>query len=93
MRAYLQHFGRCRRKSGSSRFDKESDPRIERTTHASGVGPGGTIPGDFLDTTPPMIQGLSVRGARVFFFFLPRTGIPLSDVFHIDATHVSPLTL
>ena len=60
--------------------------------HASGVGSGSSILGDLVITAPPMMQGLSIRGVGVCFS-LPRIGIPLSDVFPADATHVSPLNL
>ena len=61
-------------------------------THVSSVGFGSTILSDLIITAPPMMQGLLVRGAGVRFS-LPRTSIPLSNVFPADATHVSPLTL
>ena len=67
MRAYLQYSGHRRRRLGSSRFDKESVPRTERTTHASGMGPSGTILGDFMNTVPPMLYGLSIIRARTCF--------------------------
>ena len=61
-------------------------------THASGVGSGSTILSDLVNTVPPILFGLSIRGVGVHFS-LPRTGVPPSDVFSTDATHVSPLTL
>ena len=91
MRAYLQHFGCRRRKSGSSRFEEESSPRTERTTHASGVGPGGAILHNFMNTAPLMLYGFSIIGAGKSFL-LPRAGTPLSDVDLADATHISLLT-
>ena len=58
----------------------------------SSMGSGSTILSDLVSTVPPILYGLSVRGAGVHFF-LPRTGIPPTNVFPINATHVSPLTL
>ena len=60
-------------------------------THASSMGSSSTILGDLVSTVPPMLYGLSVRGAGVCFS-LPRTGVPPSDIFPTDATHFSPLT-
>ena len=60
-------------------------------TYASSVGSGSNIHGDLVSTVPPILYGLLVRGAGVCFS-LPRTGIPPSDVFLADATHISPLT-
>ena len=92
MKTYLQHSGRDQRRSDPSYFDDGSVPRTEGMAHASSVGSGSTILGDLMITSTPMIQGLSFRGAGVHFS-LPRTSVPLSDVFLADATHVSPLTL
>ena len=55
MRAYLQLSGHHRRRSGSSHFDEESGPRTERTIYASGVGFGGAILSDFVNTMPPNV--------------------------------------
>ena len=92
MKTYLQHSKHRRRRSDPSYFDDGSIPRTEETTHASSMGFGSTILGDLVSTVPPILYGLSVRGAGVCFS-LPRTGVPLLDVFPTDATHVSPLTL
>ena len=92
MKTYLQRSERRRRRSDPSHFDDGSVPRIEGTTQASGVGSSSTILGDLVSTVPLMLYGLSVRGAGVCFS-LPRIGVPPSDVFPADATHVSPLTL
>ena len=64
----------------------------EGITHTSGVGSGSTILGDLMIIMPPVMQGLSVREVGVRCSF-PRIVVPLSDVFTVDAIHVSPLTL
>ena len=79
MKDYLQCQGCHQRRSGSSRFDEETIPRTERTSHAIGVASSGTIFSDFVSTIPPMLYGLSITGTEICFT-LPRTGTPLSDV-------------
>ena len=92
MRAYLQRSGHHRKRSGSSHFNEENGPRTERIAHASGVGFGGTILGDFMNTAPPMLYGLSIIGAETCFP-LSRAGTTLSNMDHANTTHVSLLTL
>ena len=67
MKTYLWCSGRHRRRSDPSYFDEESVPKTEGMAHANGVGSGSTILGDFVITSPPVMQGLSVRGAGVHF--------------------------
>ena len=55
------------------------------------MGFGGVILGDFVNTVPPILYGLSITGVGTCFP-LPRTGTPLSDVDLVAATHVSLLT-
>ena len=50
-------------RSGSLHFDKESIPRTEGTTHASGVTSNGIILSDFVSTVPLMLYGLLIIGA------------------------------
>ena len=92
MKTYLQHSRRRQRKLDPSYFANGSVSRTKGMTYANSVGSGSTILGDLVIRTPPVMQGLSVRGAGVRFS-LPRTSIPLSNVFPADATHVSPSTL
>ena len=92
MKTYLQCSEHRQRRSDPSYFDDRSVPKTRGTTHTSGVGSGTTILGDLVSMVPPILYGLSIRGVGVHFS-LPRTAVPPSDVFSVDATHVSPLTL
>ena len=47
--------------------------------HASGVGSGSIISGDFVNPVPPMLVGLLITGSGTHFLLL-RVGVPLPKI-------------
>ena len=60
--------------------------------HASGVGSGGIISGDFVNPMPSMLVRLLITRSGTCFL-LPMAGMPLLEIAPTNATHVSFLPL